>query len=92
MNGMNFDFSVMNDGEVEDFTNYCNYSDDECQRVLQTLVDRNLLTIGERSTGNVSIENDVITMEYRWCSEVGEDWDSDVWEDEHEEIPVTEVQ
>lgn len=90
---MDFDFIIDNTGEIEDISRYNDeYPREVCQEVLQKLIDKKRIVIGEKTEGNLFIEDGIITLDYKWCSEVGEDWDSDVWEEEREEIPLSEIE
>lgn len=88
MKNMEFDFSISFDGDIEDLSP-TEGTMIECTSVLKTLIKKNLISIGERSEGTVRIENKVIHLEYRVCVNVGEDWDSDEWDDIEETYPIS---
>lgn len=93
MNGTQFDFSVMYDGTIEDIVRWdeTDLPRELYEEVVEKLIEKKKITIGERSEGQIIIENDIMKIDYRWCSRLGEDWDSDVWEDEEIEIPLTDL-
>jgi len=88
---MNFDFSIGFDREIEGISPYVGTLT-ECTELLQSLLNHDKIIIGEKSEGNVMVDDGLIYLDYRWCSDVGEDWDSDIWNDEFEHIPIDEVQ
>lgn len=97
MKNLEFDFSVGFDGEIE----YTSGFDSETGEgileeitdvILQKVLDKNKLTIGERCEGTLTSRNDIIRIECRWCSDVGEDWNDDVWEDDVVEFPVSDIE
>jgi hypothetical protein len=83
---MNFDFSVDFDGEVEDISSYTEVTDTDCQLFLNKILQKKKL--GERTEGNCKVENGVVKLNYRVCMELGEDYDSDDWDDIEEEFPL----
>lgn len=92
MRNLRFDFSVDNTGEIEYTSPYNDSTKIECDEVLQKLLNRDLIELGERSEGFINIERGKIKLDYRVCNEVGEDWDSDVWEDVEEEYPISVIE
>jgi hypothetical protein len=54
----------------------------EYELVLLFLVDKGLVPINERTEGVITIENGVVEIDYKTCTQVGGDWNEDVW-DEH---------
>jgi hypothetical protein len=74
--------------EVEDITIYDdNHTEDSIEKFLNKLIEEKKIIIGEKCEGTIEMDDTNIRIEYKWCSEVGEDWDSDVWEDEVLELP-----
>ena len=88
---MEFDFSVDFEGDIEEVTPYSNESEAECEELLNRIMKANKLVLGERTEGNCTVENGVITLDYRVCSDLGEDWDDDVWDDEQETFSLTDI-
>ena len=86
MKDMMFDFSVGFDEEIEYVSPYGDETETECEEFLQSLLDDGEIEIGERSEGNIKIENNVVTLSYRVCTNVGEDWNDDNWEDVEQKI------
>lgn len=82
------EFSVDYTGELEDLEVYDN---DHTEEQIQSLIDRakeeNLLNVGERATGTIEIQDGNIVFNYQYCSELGEDYGDDVWEDDEFTIP-----
>ena len=68
--------------EIEDIVQYDEVSEDVLRKFVQKLIDDDTIVIGEKTEGSIEMDDTNIKLEYKWCSEVGEDWDSDVWEDE----------
>jgi len=56
-------------------------------KLIKRLVKYNNIFLGERTEGTIKITDEFITLDYKVCVEVGEDWDSDVYEEYHEDIP-----
>ena len=78
------DFSVGFDREIEDISMY---GDDICTEekiteFVERIVKEKKIRIGERCEGDISFDGDKVIVEYKYCSEVGEDWDSDEWEED----------
>ena len=93
MNGTEFDFSVMFDGDIEDIVRWddTDLPRELYEEVVEKLINTKRIIVGERTEGHIIIENDMVKIDYRWCSRVGEDWNNDVWEDENVLIPLTEL-
>ena len=83
---MEFDFSVDNDGEVEDISSYTEVTDTDCQTFMNKILRNKKLGLGERSEGNCKVENGIVKLDYRVCMELGEDYDTDQWEDMTDEF------
>lgn len=79
------DFSVSGlDNEVEDI---CMYDDEICTEKKMTefverIVKEKKIRIGERCEGDISFDGDKVIVEYKYCSQVGDDWDTDEWEED----------
>ena len=91
MRDLEFDFSVDYSGEIEEVVPYSETSEIDCETFLKRILVGKKLGLGERTEGNCSMVDDVITLDYRVCTQVGEDWDSDVWSDEKVTFPLTEI-
>jgi len=92
MKDMNFEFSVDNDGEIEELTkDFEVVNDVDSEMLIKSLVKNTKIYIGERSEGNVTVENDIVKLDYKYCSELGDDWNTDVWDEEKDEFPITEL-
>lgn len=86
-----FDFSVDFQGQVEYIE-----SDDtdqflEYELVLLFLIDKDLVPVNERTEGFLVVKDGIININYRTCSQVGEDWDDDLWEKGSCEISVSDL-
>ena len=92
MKNMDFDFSISFDGEIEYVSPYNDSTSIDCEVILKKLLEKKLIDLGERSEGNVVIEDDIIILDYRVCVNLGEDWDSDEWDDVEETYPVSVLQ
>ena len=88
---MEFDFSVDVDGEIEDINSYSDVTDTDCETVMKRILNNKKLVLGERSEGNCEIDNNVVTLDYRVCTELGDDWNTDIWCDEKDTFPLTEI-
>ena len=88
---MEFDFSVDFDGEVEDISSYTEVTDTDCETFLKRLLTKKKIGLGERTEGNCKVVNGVVKLDYRVCMELGEDYDSDVWDDIKEDFPLLEI-
>lgn len=86
-----FEFSVDFQGQVEYIE-----SDDtdqflEYELVLLFLIDKDLVPVNERTEGRVFVLSGIIYIDFRTCSQVGEDWDDDTWEKGSYEISVSDL-
>jgi ABC-type molybdate transport system substrate-binding protein len=82
---MEFEFSLDFQGQVE-------YVESEntdqffiYESVLLFLVEKDLIPINERTEGIVTIKMGIVYLDYKTCTQVGEDWNDDVWEEETSE-------
>jgi len=80
-----FEFSLDFQGQVE-------YVESEntdqffiYESVLLFLVEKDLIPINERTEGIVTIKMGIVYLDYKTCTQVGEDWNDDVWEEETSE-------
>ena len=88
MKDMTFDFSVDTDGDIEEVSPYTDTTEIDCTTVMNRILGGKKLGLGERTEGNCVVENDIVKLDYRVCTELGEDWDTDVWDDVKEEFPL----
>ena len=74
------DFSISFDNEVEDVNLYNDdFTEDQVTDFLNRIIDENKIPIGERCEGSISVDDDFIEVESKFCSNVGEDWGDDDW-------------
>ena len=88
---MSFEFTVDNGGEVEDTLPYSETMEIDCTTFMKRILVGKKLYLGEKSEGMCEVENDIIKLHYSVCTELGEDWDTDVWEEFKDEFPLTEI-
>jgi hypothetical protein len=88
------DFSVDGFNEIE----YCDLLEndgivttEECETFLKKLVDDEIIEVNERSKGQVIVVNKMVYLDYETCTQLGEDWVDDEWEDRFKEVPISEV-
>lgn len=71
--------------QIEEIEHTQNSWDIDCEKLLKKLMKTNKINKGERCTGVVSYNSDkkdiTYKVDYRYCKDLGEDWDSDVWID-----------
>lgn len=76
-----FEFSWCLD-EIEEIFEDEN-TDDDCETILKKLMKTKQIAKGERCKGVVSWDESkspiVYKVDYTYCSELGDDWDTDVW-------------
>lgn len=86
------DFSIGFDREIEDVSMYEPQSSEGVERFLQKIMEDDKIVIGERCEGSIEVDmkKRIIKIEYRWCSDVGEDWNDDVWNDESVKLSMDE--
>ena len=86
-----FSFSYSLD-EVEEISFNENISVEESEEIVFRLINSDEIYVGERVEGVVEFDSDVhpivYKVDYRYCSEVGEDWNDDVWEDLEVEVQL----
>jgi hypothetical protein len=81
-NTIEVDFSVNESGEIE-FTDVLSgdISEEWGEKLIQLLLDKNRLIIDQRTKGIVTYSNGEISCDYEVCTDIGEDWGDEEWED-----------
>lgn len=78
-----FSFSLDSEFDVEEISNMENITYDECGEVIFKLIDNYMMECGERTEGSITFDDSVTpivyNLDYRFCIEVGEDWNDDDW-------------
>ncbi len=78
-----FSFSLDSEFDVEEITNMENITYDESDSIIFKLIDGYHIDCGERTEGSVTFDDSVTpiiyNVDYRFCIEVGEDWNDDEW-------------
>jgi ABC-type molybdate transport system substrate-binding protein len=82
---MEFEFSLDFQGQVEYVESENTDQFFVYESVLLFLVEKGLVPINERTEGVVTIEMGIVYLDYKTCTQVGEDWNDDVWEEETSE-------
>lgn len=71
--------------DIEEINEDDNTWDEDCESILRKLMETNQIREGERCKGVVSWDNSkspiTYKVDYTYCSQLGEDWDDDVWVD-----------
>jgi hypothetical protein len=80
-----FEFSLDFQGQVEYIESENTDQFLEYELVLLFLVEKGLVPINERTEGVVTIKMGIVYLDYKTCTQVGEDWNEDVWEEETSE-------
>lgn len=79
-----FEFSYCLD-EIEFIEDNVNITIEESEEIVNKLMKSDEIYVGERTKGVVSFDDEVqpiiYNVDYEYCSEVGEDWGDDVWEE-----------
>jgi len=92
MKNSSWTFEVDSEGECNDMSpNDDNCTEQEGIDLMEKIVSKGKIVLGEKSEGEMEVIDDIVILDYRWCSEVGEDWNDDVWEDEHDEFPLSDL-
>lgn len=78
---LEFEFSIDFSGDIE----YVEPETKVNENVLGYLVKNDYIPVNERTEGSVTIKMGVVYIDYRTCTQVGEDWDTDVWEEKSTE-------
>ncbi len=76
-----FEFSLDFQGQVEYIESEDTDQFLELERVVLFLVEKDLIPINERTEGVVTIKDGVVEIDYKTCSQLGEDWGDDVWDE-----------
>jgi hypothetical protein len=82
---MEFEFSLDFQGQVEYVESENTDQFFVYESVLLFLVEKGLVPINERTEGVVTIKMGIVYLDYKTCTQVGEDWNEDVWEEETSE-------
>lgn len=85
---MEFEFSLDFQGQVEYVESENTDQFFVYESVLLFLVEKGLVPINERTEGVVTIKMGIVYLDYKTCTQVGEDWNDDVWEEETSEHHV----
>ena len=88
MKDMSFEFSVDNNGEIEEIELYSETMEVDCRSLMTRILKGKKLGLGERSEGMCDVIDDVVKLHYRVCTELGDDWETDKWEELKEEFPL----
>jgi transcription initiation factor IIE alpha subunit len=80
-----FSFSLDSEFDVEEISNMENITYDESNGIIFKLIEDHHINCGERTEGSVTFDDSVTpiiyNVDYRFCLEVGEDWNDDVWDE-----------
>jgi hypothetical protein len=80
-----FEFSIDFQGQVE----YVESEDTDqflvYESVVLFLVEKGIIPVNERTEGVVTIKMGIVYLDYKTCTQVGGDWNDDVWEEETSE-------
>ena len=86
-----FEFSYCLD-EVEYIEDIENITEQEGQDIVIKLVKSDEIYVGERTKGRVSFDDSiqpiVYDVDYEFCTEIGEDWSDDVWEEQKVQVQL----
>ena len=86
-----FSFSYSLD-EIEEISYNENISVEESEEIVIKLMKSDQIYVGERTEGSVEFDDSetpiVYKVDYQYCSEVGEDWNDDVWEELEVEVQL----
>ena len=86
-----FEFSYCLD-EIEFIEDNVNITIEESEEIVNKLLKSDEIYVGERTKGVVSFDDEVqpiiYNVDYEYCSEVGEDWGDDVWEELSVEVQL----
>jgi hypothetical protein len=86
-----FEFSLDFQGQVEYIESENTDQFLEYELVLLFLVEKDLIPINERTEGIVTIESGMVYISYKTCTQVGEDWNDDVWDEGTSEHSVNDL-
>ena len=76
-----FEFELDDEGLINSVDGIDDTEETEIQTLIKGWVKKNLVPLGEKTEGQVRVEDTWFSVQGRVCTELGEDWDSDVWED-----------
>jgi len=78
------EFSVGFDSEIEDLNMYDEdvYSEEQITEFVNRLISENKILVGERCEGTLEYEVEGIRVKTNTCVDLGEDYDTDNWEEE----------
>jgi len=88
---MEFEFSLDFQGQVEYVESENTDQFFVYESVLLFLVEKGLVPINERTEGVVTIKTGVVEIFYKTCTQVGEDWNDDVWDEKTSEHSVNDL-
>jgi hypothetical protein len=86
-----FEFSLDFQGQVEYIESEDTDQFLELERVVLFLVEKGLIPINERTEGVVTIKDGVVEIDYKTCSQLGEDWGDDVWDEHITKVSVQDL-
>ncbi len=86
-----FEFSLDFQGQVEYIESEDTDQFEELERVVLFLVEKDLIPINERTEGVITIENGVVEIDYKTCTQLGEDWGDDVWDEHITKVSVQDL-
>jgi hypothetical protein len=86
-----FEFSLDFQGQVEYIESEDTDQFLELERVVLFLVEKDLIPINERTEGVVTIKDGVVEIDYKTCTQVGEDWGDDVWDEHITKVSVQDL-
>jgi hypothetical protein len=86
-----FEFSLDFQGQVEYIESEDTDQFLELERVVLFLVEKDLIPINERTEGVVTIKDGVVEIDYKTCSQLGEDWGDDVWDEHITKVSVQDL-
>ncbi len=86
-----FEFSLDFQGQVEYIESENTDQFEELERVVLFLVEKDLIPINERTEGVVTIKDGVVEIDYKTCSQLGEDWGDDVWDEHITKVSVQDL-
>lgn len=95
MSNIEFEFSLDFQGQADYIESNDTDQFMEYELVLLSLVVNGLIPINEKTEGVVKCipsENQgggIINIDYKTCIQVGEDWDTDIWEEGTSEILIS---
>lgn len=86
-----FEFSVDFQGEIEYIESDDSDQEGVYELVLLHLVKKGIVPTNERTQGTIQNQNGIIYTSYRTCTQVGEDWGDDNWEENDREDLVINI-